>query len=222
MAKQYTGIKQDKRYSGEDIDITYSPRHCIHAAECVRSLPQSFNPDERPWIKPDAAAADALAATVAQCPSGALHFIRKDGGAAEAAPAVNVISVWHNGPLQVHGDLHLTGATVAVAGETRATLCRCGESQHKPFCDNAHRQVGFSASEVDPGARPIQPQSASGPLTITAVPNGPLQLEGPFEVRDHTGKLLFSGTKGFLCRCGHSASKPFCDGTHQIVGFQAE
>ncbi len=65
------------------------------------------------------------------------------------------------------------------------------------------------------------------PVTITAKPNGPYRVEAPEgEVRlldaegkefDLTGKPAFS-----LCRCGHSQNKPFCDGSHKTVGFQAD
>ncbi len=57
---------------------------------------------------------------------------------------------------------------------------------------------------------------------ITANHNGPLRVEGDFEIVDPTGKAfgLAGRTTISLCRCGHSANKPFCDGTHKSVGFQ--
>jgi CDGSH-type Zn-finger protein len=52
--------------------------------------------------------------------------------------------------------------------------------------------------------------------------NGPLRIEGDFEILDPEGKLfgLAGRTAISLCRCGHSANKPFCDGTHKTIGFQ--
>lgn len=52
--------------------------------------------------------------------------------------------------------------------------------------------------------------------------NGPLRVEGDFEIVDPEGKPfgLAGRTNVALCRCGHSADKPFCDGSHKRVGFQ--
>ncbi len=57
---------------------------------------------------------------------------------------------------------------------------------------------------------------------ITAKHNGPLRVEGDFEILDPDGKPfgLAGRTALSLCRCGHSANKPFCDGTHKTIGFQ--
>ena len=57
---------------------------------------------------------------------------------------------------------------------------------------------------------------------ITATNNGPLRVEGDFEIVDPTGKAfgLAGRTLVSLCRCGHSETKPFCDGSHKKVGFQ--
>lgn len=54
--------------------------------------------------------------------------------------------------------------------------------------------------------------------------NGPLRVEGDFEILDPAGNAfgLAGRTAISLCRCGHSANKPFCDGSHKVVGFQSE
>ena len=80
-----------RHYADEEIDITYDSRRCIHVAECIRGLPAVFNASRRPWILPTGAGADAIAAVVAKCPSGALHFTRRDGGVAEPTPEDNTI-----------------------------------------------------------------------------------------------------------------------------------
>ncbi len=56
---------------------------------------------------------------------------------------------------------------------------------------------------------------------ITPTPNGPLRVEGDFEIVDASGKAfgLAGRTALSLCRCGHSANKPFCDGSHKTAGF---
>jgi CDGSH-type Zn-finger protein len=56
---------------------------------------------------------------------------------------------------------------------------------------------------------------------ITPLSNGPLRIEGEFEIADPAGQLfgLAGRTVISLCRCGHSANKPFCDGSHKREGF---
>jgi len=64
---------------------------------------------------------------------------------------------------------------------------------------------------------------AEGEVTITVRPNGPLRVEGPIKLVDSDSKVLDLGGKPAisLCRCGASVNKPFCDGTHSKIGFQA-
>jgi CDGSH-type Zn-finger protein len=52
--------------------------------------------------------------------------------------------------------------------------------------------------------------------------DGPLRIEGDFEITDMAGKPfgLAGRTAIGLCRCGHSANKPFCDGSHKAAGFK--
>jgi CDGSH-type Zn-finger protein len=58
---------------------------------------------------------------------------------------------------------------------------------------------------------------------ITIRPNGSIKIEGDFEIVDQEGKPygLSGRTSAALCRCGHSEQKPFCDGTHKKINFQA-
>lgn len=68
-----------KTYTSETIDVSFDPARCIHAAECVKGLPQVFDTKKRPWINPQNASADQIAEVVERCPSGALEYQRKDG-----------------------------------------------------------------------------------------------------------------------------------------------
>ena len=60
-------------------------------------------------------------------------------------------------------------------------------------------------------------------VKITVRPNGSLRVEGPVRLLDaNGGEWDLTGKPAFsLCRCGHSANKPFCDGTHAKVGFES-
>ncbi|MEZ4594473.1 MAG: CDGSH iron-sulfur domain-containing protein [Chloroflexota bacterium] len=212
--------KNVKQYSSDQIDVSYDLKRCIHAAECVRGLPAVFDVAKRPWIQPANASADAVAEVVGRCPTGALHYSRKDGGADEATPAQNRLVVTADGPLYLRGDLHieLDGETLP---ETRAALCRCGQSANKPFCDNAHKTAVFT----DPGQIKVQDDAEldpSGQLAVTPAQNGPLLLRGNFELVSADGQTVFRGQKAALCRCGGSGNKPFCDGSHKMNNFTTE
>lgn len=136
----------------------------------------------------------------------------------------NIVRPLASGPLQVVGDIAIRrrdGSLIDSGAEFY--LCRCGQSGNKPFCDSSHRTAGFA----DPGR--IQQRLpgkdtvvGQGPLTITVNTNGALVLTGPFRVEEADGTVSAPRDKGSLCRCGHSGNKPFCDATHNKVGFEAD
>jgi predicted GNAT family acetyltransferase/uncharacterized Fe-S cluster protein YjdI len=64
----------NKEYSNREISILWKPELCIHAGICVKTLPNVYNPQERPWIKPENASSEELINQVAKCPSGALSI----------------------------------------------------------------------------------------------------------------------------------------------------
>lgn len=126
-------------------------------------------------------------------------------------------------PSIFEGDLTLSLPDGSALRETRAALCRCGSSQNKPFCDNTHLETKFS----DPGGLDVQvggsgkPQDEKGELKVRSAPNGPLLLQGPLTIESADGVDRKDTTRCALCRCGESQNKPFCDGTHGKVNFQA-
>ena len=208
---------RSKTYANERITVRFEPRRCIHAAECVRGLPGVFDPDRRPWIEPGEAETDAIAGVVARCPTGALHYERRDGGAAEAPDAVNQIRVTRNGPLHLRGTIELRADGEVIARDLRVALCRCGASRNAPFCDNSHRAIRFvdPADVFEGGVKPAETPDAT--LRVSAEPNGPYRLEGPLEVVSGDGLVRLAGGRAALCRCGGSRNKPFCDGSHRTV-----
>jgi len=133
-------------YASDAIEVHWEPRFCIHVQNCVRKLPTVFRADARPWIVVDGADAEAVAATIEQCPTGALHYRRLDGGTEEHVPAEAIVEPRPNGPLFVRGRLRIVGDDGALIREdTRVALCRCGASANKPFCDGTHRRIGFTS-----------------------------------------------------------------------------
>jgi uncharacterized Fe-S cluster protein YjdI len=131
-----------RRYETDEIVVEWEPRLCYHSHNCVRALPQVFDPDARPWVQPEQASADEVEAAVAQCPSGALRSRR--AGAAETRKEPLDIRASANGPLLLRGGVRVLDAdgNVLYEGE-RAALCRCGGSQNKPFCDGTHKTIEF-------------------------------------------------------------------------------
>ncbi len=63
-----------KEYSNGEITILWQSERCTHSGICVRTLPQVYNPKERPWIKIENATSEELINQVAKCPSGALSI----------------------------------------------------------------------------------------------------------------------------------------------------
>jgi CDGSH-type Zn-finger protein/uncharacterized Fe-S cluster protein YjdI len=203
---------------GKALTIAFSAKRCIHARFCVLGAPAVFKantPGE--WIFPDAVRAEALVAVAEACPSGAIAYTRHDGGPDEAAPPVNTVRIRENGPYAIHAPMTLGGAGIGF----RATLCRCGASQNKPFCDGSHTAAGFAASG-EPATRPSEALAArDGVLEIAPRRNGPLAVSGNLEICSGTGRTVDRVQSAALCRCGASQNKPFCDGSHAKIGFSA-
>src|SRR5262245_14863088 len=95
-----------RHYTDDKIDISYDARRCIHAAECVHGLPVVFDTGRRPWILPNAANSDAIAAVITKCPTGALHYTRRDGGAETPSEEASIVPM-RDGPLYVRGCVQL-------------------------------------------------------------------------------------------------------------------
>jgi CDGSH-type Zn-finger protein/uncharacterized Fe-S cluster protein YjdI len=204
--------------------VNYDVNRCIHARECVRGLPEVFNPDKRPWIDPDNADAEDVAEVILECPTGALQFNRTDDGTEEPVPDTNVITVWPDGPLYLRGDIEIvTPNDTTLLEDTRVALCRCGASENKPLCDNSHVDVDFEAvgTEEAPKAD-SQAEDSNGVLIVTPMPDGPVQIRGQFKLQSADGTETIQDSSTALCRCGESANKPFCDGTHSEVGFSSD
>lgn len=214
---------QLRKYTGEQIDVTYDAQRCIHVAECLRRLPSVFDKRKRPWVQPDQAQAEQVVATVQACPSGALQYQRKPGGVAEPTPAHNTIRLVKDGPLYVRGDFTIVNSSgELVLKDTRVALCRCGASANKPFCDNTHRTIGFQAPATVSEPQTITEVIDGDNLRIETTHNGPLHISGNFTVLNGKGEPVWQGSEAWFCRCGGAANKPFCDGTHKKIGFVAE
>jgi CDGSH-type Zn-finger protein/uncharacterized Fe-S cluster protein YjdI len=203
---------------GAKLELDFEAKRCIHSRFCVTWAPQVFLANvQGPWIHPDAMPVERLAEVAHACPSGAIRYRRLDGGADEAAPPVNLLSVREAGPYAFRAQLQIDGAPAGF----RATLCRCGASKNKPYCDGSHHQVGFSASGEPPDGKTDMLPVRDGLLAIDPQTDGPLRVRGNLEITSGTGRAVARVTSVYLCRCGGSANKPFCDGTHARIGFRS-
>lgn len=213
-----------KEYRSEKIAVSFDLGRCIHSEECVRGLPEVFDPNKRPWIRPEGSDPALVAEVVMRCPTAALRFERKDGGAQEPVPEENVIAVGVNGPLYVRGDVEIKDpSSDEPLRDARVALCCCGESRNKPFCDNSHKEANFRHDgSLGESRLAKDPASESPKLRIVPSADGPLLLKGAVEIRDASGEMAYRGSKTALCRCGRSENKPFCDGSHARTGWRSE
>jgi len=204
---------------GRQATVSYDGKRCIHARRCVMGQPSVFRANvQGEWIDADGASAEEILHVALNCPSGAITVRRNDNGANEQAPKANIIIVRENGPLAVNAEMIVDGHGAMF----RATLCRCGLSKNKPFCDNSHIEGGFQATG-EPASKQstLQINELTGPVSVAPQPNGPLMVTGRLEIDSGTGRNVARVEKTWLCRCGHSANKPYCDGSHKAAGFVA-
>ena len=133
-----------KRYVKEDLTILWKPKKCIHAAVCIKMLPEVYNHEARPWIQPENASVDQLKKQIDACPSGALTW-ELAGQKEEKSETISVLAtVNENGPLLVKGQMEVTGIDGLKEMKSGMTaFCRCGASQNKPYCDGSHAKINF-------------------------------------------------------------------------------
>ena len=213
-----------RAYANESIVVHWDSARCIHTGICLRALPEVFDTGRRPWVDIAAADADRIADAVARCPTGALRYERVDGGPAEEPQRPTVVMPIEDGPLLLIGDLDVRRPDGAeVTRETRLALCRCGMTHNQPFCDNSHLRRHW---ESGPGHPPAADAPAPSPgadaaaTRVVALEDGPLDVRGHLRICDTGGRPLADVGRTRLCRCGRSADKPYCDGSHVTADFR--
>ena len=144
---------------------------------------------------------------------------QKNQGAPRLLEVPNEVLVSNGGPLQVTGNITLVHEDGRVQYANHLSLCRCGHSRSRPVCDDQHVDMEFlhsgkifEVSEVAASSRPSK-------ITISCIKDGPITFRGRMRLHNQFGQECVK-MRGSLCRCGQSASKPFCDGSHSRVGFK--
>jgi len=134
-------------YVGKEITVHNNVMLCSVAEYCHKELESVFNVKCNPWIDPDEDTFEHIRAVIGKCPSGALSY-SINGQPQPVADRDPVITIEKNGPLCITGGIELKDANWGQgASQEHYTLCRCGASRNKPFCDGSHTKAGFDDSK---------------------------------------------------------------------------
>ncbi|MDT0620796.1 (4Fe-4S)-binding protein [Croceitalea vernalis] len=132
-----------KEYKNGDLTVIWKPKKCIHSEICVKTLPEVYDPNAKPWIKAENASIEALKAQIEKCPSAALTYSMVGEESIEEKAGTEC-TVVENGPLLVSGLLKVTLADGTSENKKLSTaFCRCGASENKPYCDGTHNKIDF-------------------------------------------------------------------------------
>jgi CDGSH-type Zn-finger protein len=137
------GANRRVSYAGTRITVHDNRAICAHSGVCTDRLQSVFRMRQEPWIDPDGASAQEIVETVAKCPSGALSY---SVGSVEHSPArrAPLVTITDDGPYAISGGVELIDVAFGDGASTEHyTLCRCGASKNKPFCDGSHWNIGF-------------------------------------------------------------------------------
>lgn len=143
-SKNVADGSKDKRdnYVGSKITIHDNRAICAHAGLCTDGLPAVWRMGVEPWIDADGGEVDAIIETVEKCPSGALSYSIEDVEHRDQ-DREPMITVAQDGPYLVTGGINLDVPRDQGASTEHYTLCRCGGSKNKPFCDGTHWHIKF-------------------------------------------------------------------------------
>jgi CDGSH-type Zn-finger protein len=141
-ANRGPGDERRFRSGSGELELSDDPSICSKAGFCMRRTTDA-------WTLVDEVADPGrralLEKMVGNCPSGRIVLHRASDGAEVEAPPAPQIAVTQNGPLWVRGGVPLFGGDgFTYEVRNRMTLCRCGHSRNKPFCDGSHARVGFT------------------------------------------------------------------------------
>jgi len=128
-------------YDGAGLTVHDNRFFCSHSGECTTRSPSVFSSGAKPWITPGGEDVERLIATIAHCPSGALSY-SQSGVHYRDRERTPAIAIAKNGPYCVVGGPQLVNDLQPPSPE-HYTLCRCGASKNKPFCDGSHWDAGF-------------------------------------------------------------------------------
>jgi CDGSH-type Zn-finger protein/ferredoxin len=138
-----------QHYPGKSVSINFNRSICAGAANCVHGLPSVFKSDNSDhWIFPNNDSNKNIAEAVARCPSGALSYSVNEKVVIDPPTDVRM-SIAKDGPYHVQAIALEITATEAHLNGGKYSLCRCGHSKNKPFCDYSHAEQHWTDSDSD-------------------------------------------------------------------------
>ena len=169
MMERDKSLSNNRKYSNDEITVYWKPDACVHASYCYRELIEVFDPGKRPWVNMKGATTSMIIETVNLCPTEALTWKWNDEERNKTVGSENtnhikfrrpelmdqhqqvylenpvLVKIMTDGPIVIKGDFTLiySGNKKEIT-ESLVSICRCGESDHKPFCDGRHRKTGFT------------------------------------------------------------------------------
>lgn len=134
-----------RAYPTPDGVTVYDDRsRCAHFGQCTDRLPSVFGVSEDAFVEPGGAPSTQITDVVSGCPSGALTYATDADSATVETHEDASIHPIVDGPYRVRGGVEVVGVDkTAYEIRERQTLCRCGQSRNKPFCDGSHWYAGF-------------------------------------------------------------------------------
>lgn len=161
-------LSGERKYSNEEITVYWKPDACVHASYCYRELIEVFDPSRRPWVDMKSAPTEKIIEVVNLCPTEALTWkwnndaknldVREDqtNHVKFRRPELNSdgmtnilknpvsVKVMTDGPIVIKGNFRLDySGNKKEINDSLISICRCGSSDHQPFCDGKHRKIGF-------------------------------------------------------------------------------
>lgn len=133
--------------SGTAVTISYTPVLCTHAAQCQARAAAVFDPGSNPWVRPEKGTMQDILDVVAACPSGALRVAVAEQPQQHLTTGNIGITVEKDGPYHVTNVVLEAEFNGVGASRTKYSLCRCGLSKNKPFCDGSHYDEQWSDGE---------------------------------------------------------------------------
>ena len=157
-----------RKYKNEDITVYWKQSACIHASYCYRELLEVFDPSRRPWVDMNGSTTDKIIEVVNLCPTEALAWKWNDDKKNDSVDSDQLnhikfrrpelmnstdtdsneqpvsIKIMNDGPIVLKGNFTLAyNGVKKEIHDSIISICRCGVSDHMPFCDGQHRKAGF-------------------------------------------------------------------------------
>jgi CDGSH-type Zn-finger protein/truncated hemoglobin YjbI len=176
-------------YPGQELTIFDNRGICQHSGLCTDRLAAVFRTGAEPFVAPSGGRMDEIIRAVRDCPSGALSYAIGGRDQREQVDWANTrppgIEVTKDGPYRVTGGIELVGPDGAAADRAEGAsrehyaLCRCGQSQNKPFCSGMHWYVNFRDPVAAEGSEPTPYEWVGGLTALTRMSRLFYEKHGP-------------------------------------------